>query len=167
MSKNRGRIAGYLFAGVPLLVTLSLVGKLIFENVTDQLSLIGFLAFSVFELIWLSFPYIVMLQFFKKQIIPVQKIYLDYIAICIVSATGLLMFMDIRFVHPDPQGPIAIQIIPIIQFGIYGLLSIVINKVRRVPVGSNTSDKSICQKCGMALSDAVSKYCPKCGAKIS
>ena len=133
MSNNGIKITAYFLAGVPLLITLLFVGKLIIENIAYQLSLIGFLAASVFELIWLSFPYIVMLQFFKKQTMPVQRIYLDYVAVCIVSFVGLFMLMDIRFIHPDPQGPIAIQIVPIIQIGIYGLSRAVINKVRYVP----------------------------------
>ena len=169
MSTDSGKITGYAFIGVPLLLTLLFAGKLIWENIThsaNELPLIGHLAFSVFELIWLSFPYVVMLHFFNKHVMPVQKIYLDYLAICIVSAVGLFMFVTIRFIHLDAQGPIALQTIPIVQFGIYALLSAVINKVRHVPVGRNTSEKLLCQECGEALSDTTSKYCPKCGQRL-
>ena len=120
---------------MPLLLTIVFVCKLALKNIThadSELPLIGMLSFSLFELIWLSFPYVIMLHFFNKHVTKVEKIYLDYIAICIVSGLGLIMILNIGFVHPDAQGPIAIQIIPLIQFGIYALFSAAINKMRSV-----------------------------------
>ena len=142
MSMDKDKITGYMLAGVPLLLTILFILKMVIENIPhadNALPLIGILFFSLFELIWLSFPYIIMLHFFKKHITTARRLYLDYIAICIVSGIGLIMILDIRFIHPDPQGPIAIQVIPIVQLGIYAMLSAVINKMRRVPTPGSGS----------------------------
>jgi hypothetical protein len=64
--------------------------------------------------------------FTKKHSNKPNKIYLDLVKIIITVAAGMYVLIDIRYLHPDPQGPIAILIVPVLQLIIYSFLCLMI-----------------------------------------
>ena len=123
----------YFVVGIPLLLTVLFVVRLFIENIhaKTELPLVGYLFFSLFLLIWLSAPYILMVDFFKRDLKSDSKQTVSYTSLILVSLIGVLSLIRVRFIGSDPQGPIAILIVPLVQFAIYGFLKIITNLINR------------------------------------
>ncbi len=70
---------------------------------------------AVFLSIWLLLPYFVLAMALRIKTYPVRAIAGNLLVTFLVVVGGLLFLTDVIFLHPDPQGGIAVLFTPIYQ----------------------------------------------------
>jgi hypothetical protein len=80
---------------------------------------------SVFLMFWQLAPYIVMGYLLKEHSDSRNKSLMLCVAIVIASFLGIYCSIDIIYLHPDPQGGIALFILPVIQLIAYGVFNMI------------------------------------------
>lgn len=109
MRPNDIRKIGYVVIGVAALATLFFSIK------------VG----SLFLFIWQSVPYLLMVYGLARCSDTSSSILFNFGAFFIISSAALYSSYDIIFVHPDPQGGIALFMLPLLQIAAYGILTLV------------------------------------------
>lgn len=85
----------------------------------------------LFFMVWLLAPYLIMGVVLTMHRESRYKILSDCIACCISVTIALAVLIDIKYIHPDPQGPIAILMVPIIQSVIFVLMTLILPLITR------------------------------------
>lgn len=75
--------------------------------------------------VWLVSPYI-MLVYYHRQASGRLTSTKEFVMVTLVSMLGLGVMTDVIYIHPDPQGAIALMMVPLLQFG--GILATAILK---------------------------------------
>lgn len=85
---------------------------------------------SLFFTIWQLSPYIVIGYLLKKHSNSRNKSLFICAAIVVISILGTYCSIDIIYLHPDPQGGIALFILPIIQLIAYATFNVIYQLVK-------------------------------------
>jgi len=104
---------GYFILGAALLGT-------VFFATTGVNSVIA----MVLILSWMLVPYIVLAYILRSGSESVRKAVLNCGTVFLISAGGMYMLVDVMFIHPDPQGAIAVLMVPLLQLIGTGILSV-------------------------------------------
>ena len=112
------KIIGYAVLIVASVATAILTVK---SEINNQIAMIVFL-------LWGLIPYII-LGYVLKNISELSKnSTLSLIAIMAISLAGLYAMVDIMFIHPDPQGGLALLMVPLFQFIAIGFMLLIPSK---------------------------------------
>lgn len=103
-----------------IFIAVSVTSYMVLPNIIN-------ISYMIFLFLWISIPYMIMAYNVKRHSKIYNKAVLDFIKILLTISIGLYIIIDIKYVHPDPQGPIAIMIVPILQIIIYLVLCLIIS----------------------------------------
>ncbi|MCM0081863.1 hypothetical protein L4X63_09700 [Geomonas sp. Red32] len=71
--------------------------------------------FMVIFSLWMILPYFTMTILLLTKLIPVKNVNILSAGVGLASIGGVIMFVDVMYLHPDPQGAIAVALIPVLQ----------------------------------------------------
>jgi hypothetical protein len=81
--------------------------------------------------VWVISPYLIAGGYLLLYSQKIQENNVLLSAISFASIGGIVMLIDVRYIHPDPQGFIGVMMIPVLQFAAFGLCNIIAGIVRK------------------------------------
>lgn len=106
---------------------LDILGMCFFSWILKPSS-VGFFIFSCF---WLSMPAITLIFLSMKKshlFITINNAF--YVSFAVIGS-GIYFLIDVTYLHPDPQGALAVYMLPMVQMIEIGLLAVVFNVLRK------------------------------------